>query len=110
MGNSFSSSQPNYQRKRRGSRTSSRKRAEMAGQPDRVSGFGDASMEGFGGMSNSLFSFKILYLFILFVALTPGVLLTLPTGGAKITVAVVHALVFGVVWTLTSRPVLRALR
>jgi hypothetical protein len=81
----------------------------MAGQPNRVSGFGNACTEGFGGMSNSLFSFKILYLFVLFVALTPGILLTIPTGGSKITVAVVHALVFVVVWTLTSRPVLRAL-
>jgi len=33
----------------------------------------------------------------LFVALTPGVLLTLPKGGSKLTVAAVHAAVFVVV-------------
>ena len=42
--------------------------------------------------------FLSLYLAALFVALTPGVLLTLPKGGARITVAVVHALVFAVIY------------
>jgi len=32
----------------------------------------------------------------LFVALTPGVLLRLPPGGSKLTVAVVHGLVFAI--------------
>ena len=44
-----------------------------------------------------------LYLAALFVALTPGVLLTLPKGGNKMTVAVVHGLVFAVVWYFTHR-------
>ena len=44
-----------------------------------------------------------LYLAVLFVALTPGVLLTLPKGGNKMTVAVVHGLVFAVVWYFTHR-------
>jgi hypothetical protein len=49
-----------------------------------------------------------LYVALLFVALTPGVLLTLPPGGAKITVAVVHGLVFAVVYHLTHKSVARA--
>jgi len=51
--------------------------------------------------------FLSLYLAALFVALTPGVLLTLPKGGARITVAVVHALVFAVIYNLTYRMVWR---
>ncbi len=31
---------------------------------------------------------------VLFVLLTPGVVLTLPPGGSKLTVALVHAVVF----------------
>jgi hypothetical protein len=42
-----------------------------------------------------------LYVAALFVALTPGVLLTLPKGGSKLTVAVTHGLVFGLVYYLT---------
>jgi hypothetical protein len=61
-------------------------------------------------MSNSLFSFEALYLVVLFVALTPGVLLTLPKGGSKLKVAVVHALVFVIALAVTKEPVLRALR
>jgi hypothetical protein len=51
--------------------------------------------------------FMTLYLAALFVALTPGVLLTLPKGGNKMTVAVVHGLVFAVVWYFTHRMVWR---
>ena len=51
--------------------------------------------------------FTTLYLVALFVALTPGVLLTLPKGGNKMTVAVVHGLVFAVVWHFTNRMVFR---
>ena len=49
-----------------------------------------------------------LYVALLFVALTPGVLLTLPPGGAKITVAFVHGLVFAVVYHFTQKAVWRA--
>ena len=52
--------------------------------------------------------FMSLYLVVLFVALTPGVLLTLPKGGAKMTVAVVHGLVFALVWKFTHKMVWRA--
>jgi len=80
-----------------GSYTSPEARAAILGQPPPSSGFGSASIEGFGGMSNSLFSFEALYIVLLFVALTPGVLLTLPKGGSKLKVALVHAVVFAVV-------------
>jgi len=50
--------------------------------------------------------FVMLYVAALFVALTPGILLTLPKGGAKLTVAVVHGLVFAVVYHFTHKMVL----
>jgi len=41
---------------------------------------------------------------ILFFLLTPGILVSLPPGGDKYTVAFVHALVFGLImWFLNSR-------
>jgi hypothetical protein len=40
---------------------------------------------------------------VLFFILTPGILLSLPPGGSKITVALTHAVVFGLVWTLASK-------
>jgi hypothetical protein len=52
--------------------------------------------------------FVSLYLAALFVALTPGILLTLPKGGKKLTVAVVHGLVFAFVYYLTHKMVWRA--
>jgi hypothetical protein len=42
-----------------------------------------------------------LYAAVLFFVLTPGVLLSLPPGGSRVTVALTHAVVFGLVWTLT---------
>jgi hypothetical protein len=45
----------------------------------------------------------ILYTALLFVALTPGVLLTLPKGGSKLTVASVHGIVFMVVYAFTAK-------
>ena len=38
---------------------------------------------------------------LLFVALTPGVLLRLPPGGSKLTVAAVHGVVFALVYHFT---------
>ena len=43
-----------------------------------------------------------LYTALLFVVLTPGILLTLPKGGSKLTVAAVHGLVFAVVLYFTA--------
>jgi len=50
-----------------------------------------------------------LFIAVLFVALTPGVLLTLPKKGSKMTVAVVHGLVFAVVFHLTHKTAMRML-
>jgi hypothetical protein len=45
----------------------------------------------------------LLYLAILFFVLTPGVLLRLPPGGSKMTVALVHTIVFAIVWHFTHK-------
>jgi hypothetical protein len=44
-----------------------------------------------------------IYAFLLFFVLTPGILLTLPPKGSKMVVAAVHAVVFAIVWVLTSK-------
>lgn len=44
--------------------------------------------------------FYLLTTALLFFVLTPGILLSLPPGGSKITVAATHALVFAVVHKL----------
>lgn len=51
--------------------------------------------------------FVSLYVALLFVLLTPGILITLPPGASKLTAAVTHGLVFAVVYHLTFKPVLR---
>jgi hypothetical protein len=48
------------------------------------------------------------YIALLFLVLTPGVLLRLPPNGSKIAVAVTHGVVFAVVWHFTHKMVLRA--
>lgn len=50
-----------------------------------------------------------LYLAVLFFVLTPGVLVSLPPGGSRITVALTHAVVFAIVFTLTRKMVSRSL-
>ena len=50
-----------------------------------------------------------LYVAALFFVLTPGVLVSLPPGGKKMTVALVHAVVFATVYHLTHKMVWRAL-
>jgi len=47
-----------------------------------------------------------LYVVLLFVLLTPGILLSLPPKGSKLTVAIVHGLVFALVLCLTKNFVL----
>ena len=44
--------------------------------------------------------FYLLTTALLFFVLTPGILLSLPPGGSKITVAATHAVVFAVVHKL----------
>lgn len=48
-----------------------------------------------------------LYATVLFFVLTPGILVSLPPGGSRTTVALTHAVVFGLVWTLTHTAVKR---
>ena len=50
-----------------------------------------------------------LYAAVLFFVLTPGVLLSLPPGASKLTVAATHAVVFAAVWHFTYKMVYRAL-
>jgi hypothetical protein len=46
-----------------------------------------------------------LYVALLFVVLTPGVLLTLPKGGSKLVVAATHGLVFALLYHFTHKAV-----
>ena len=41
------------------------------------------------------------YTALLFIVLSPGVLLSLPPGGSKMTVVVVHSIVFALVYCLS---------
>jgi hypothetical protein len=51
---------------------------------------------------------SILYIIALFFVLSPGVFLSLPSGGSKTTIALTHAVVFGLVWHLTHKAVRKA--
>ena len=48
-----------------------------------------------------------LYVAALFFVLTPGVVLSLPPGGSRTTVALTHAGVFALVWAFTHKMVLK---
>jgi hypothetical protein len=50
-----------------------------------------------------------LLLGLLFFVLTPGVLLSLPAGGSRTTVALTHAAVFAVVFHFLHKPAMKAL-
>jgi hypothetical protein len=46
----------------------------------------------------------IIYLIVLFIILTPGQFITLPSEKtSKIYITVTHAIVFGIVWHLTHK-------
>lgn len=49
----------------------------------------------------------IAYMFILFVVLTPGVLVNLPPGGSKYVILATHAVIFAAVWHFTHKAVRR---
>ena len=51
--------------------------------------------------------YSFLYSALLFFALTPGVLVTVPKGGSKLVVAATHAVIFATVCYLTHRSVMR---
>ena len=42
---------------------------------------------------------------LLFIVLSPGVLLSLPPGGSKMTIVVVHSVVFSLIYCLTHKMV-----
>jgi hypothetical protein len=46
-----------------------------------------------------------LYTALLFFILTPGIIITLPPKGKKPIVAAVHAVIFGIIWSLTHKMV-----
>ena len=50
-----------------------------------------------------------LYAAVLFYALTPGVLVSLPPGASRMTVNLTHAVVFGLVLALTHKTVCKAI-
>ena len=47
--------------------------------------------------------FMFIYSSVLFFILTPGIVLTLPPKGKKITVALVHALIFGSIFAFSHK-------
>ena len=47
---------------------------------------------------------------LLFVVLTPGVLLTIPPKGSKVVVAVVHGIIFALIYHFTHKAVWRMTR
>ena len=53
--------------------------------------------------------YMTLILAALFFVLTPGVLLSLPPGGSKMTVALTHAAVFGIAWHFLRNPLKKLL-
>ena len=55
---------------------------------------------------NKMETALIIYMILLFVLLTPGVLITLPPHGTKYVVALVHAVVFVLILNYTKEPVL----
>ena len=50
-----------------------------------------------------------LYAAVLFYALTPGVLVSLPPGASRMTVNLTHAVVFGAVFVLTHKMACKAM-
>jgi hypothetical protein len=48
-----------------------------------------------------------IYTALLFFVLTPGILLSLPPKGKKMTVAAVHALVFAFVFTISHKFIMK---
>ena len=44
-----------------------------------------------------------IYMVLLFFVLTPGILLSLPSGSSKKVVALTHGVVFAAVWWLTHK-------
>ena len=43
----------------------------------------------------------------MFILLTPGILVMLPPGGDKMTVTLVHALIFGIIFSMTHGTIMK---
>ena len=54
--------------------------------------------------------FLLIYTALLFFLLSPNVLLRLPSNGNKYVVAIVHSIVFVLIWHFTNKSVLRFMR
>lgn len=53
----------------------------------------------------------IIYIIILFVILTPGVLLTLPSkSGNKFVTAIVHGLIFAIIFELAHKQLMKSMK
>jgi hypothetical protein len=52
----------------------------------------------------------LLYIVVLFVVLTPGILLTLPPKGSKLVVAIVHAIIFAIILHFTYKQIKHLIR
>ena len=46
---------------------------------------------------------KLLVLAGIFFALTPGILVYLPPKSSKLTTAITHGVIFGIIWSLTHK-------
>ena len=46
---------------------------------------------------------ELVSVIILFIALTPGVIISLPPEGSKLTIAVVHGIIFSILWMFIYR-------
>ena len=51
-----------------------------------------------------------IYAFVLFIALTPGILFYFPKHKSKIVTNLFHALVFAIIWTFTHKFVYKSTR
>ena len=47
--------------------------------------------------------FMFIFVVFLFFILTPGIILTLPAKGSKTVVAITHAIIFAIVWTIIHK-------
>jgi len=50
-----------------------------------------------------------IFIIALFVSLTPGILFSIPKSSSKLTIAIVHSLIFALVYEVIRMPVWRAL-
>ena len=46
---------------------------------------------------------QLVSIIILFIALTPGVIISLPPQGSSLTIAVVHGIIFSIIWMFIYR-------